>query len=281
MSIAAFVRSKVGCGYIYGAKGQICSETFRQRQADQYPAQAANILGIGSKWDGQEVWECAQLTKAAAKTEGFSLPSGATSQWTKAPWARKGTIDTLPPQEVCFLYRRENGSSTVMAHTGISLGDGTCIHARGTAYGVVHQRMAQYAWTHWASLVPCSIAKDEKEGTTMQSATGTKMIVTTGDGNPLKMRADPSTKNKYLCKLPVGTAVQVLASQTEAGEQWSYVRLTDGSIGYVMSKYLALPAGEESTLSTTLPTPENSAVLTLPASVATALGEALRNAQWR
>lgn len=37
---AAFALSKVGQGYIYGAKGQVCTEKFRRQQANQYPDQA-------------------------------------------------------------------------------------------------------------------------------------------------------------------------------------------------------------------------------------------------
>ena len=106
--------SLVGQGYIYGAKGQKCSPAFRQKQAEQYPDQAEYILGVGAKWDGVPVWDCAQLTRAAAKAGGFTLPSGATSQWNKADWAKKGTIDTLPPGEAVFLYRRKGGSTTTM-----------------------------------------------------------------------------------------------------------------------------------------------------------------------
>ena len=50
-----------------------------------------------------------------------------------------------------FLFRRQKGSAAVMAHAGLALGDGTCVHARGTAYGVVRQSVNGYAWTHWAS----------------------------------------------------------------------------------------------------------------------------------
>ena len=32
---AAFARSKIGQGYIYGAKGQKCSAAFRRQQAQQ------------------------------------------------------------------------------------------------------------------------------------------------------------------------------------------------------------------------------------------------------
>ena len=76
--------SLVGQGYIYGARGQKCSPAFRQKQAEQYPDQAEYSRGVGAKWDGVPVWDCAQLTRAAAKTGGFTLPSGATSQWNKA-----------------------------------------------------------------------------------------------------------------------------------------------------------------------------------------------------
>lgn len=112
---AAFARSKIGQGYIYGARGQTCSAAFRRQQAQQYPDQAQNILVTGAKWDGQPVWDCAQLTRYAAKAAGVELPSGATSQWRKAPWKRKGTIDTLPDGEVVYLYRQK-GSKIGRAH---------------------------------------------------------------------------------------------------------------------------------------------------------------------
>ena len=148
---AAFALSKVGQGYIYGARGQTCSAAFRRQQASQYSDQAKYILDVGKKWDGVPVWDCAQLTRYAAKAAGVELPSGATSQWKKGPWKRKDTMDTLPMGEVVFLFRRQKGSAAVMAHAGLALGDGTCVHARGTAYGVVRQSVNGYAWTHWAS----------------------------------------------------------------------------------------------------------------------------------
>ena len=145
---AAFALGKVGQGYIYGARGQICTAAFRQQQARQYPEQARYILEVGKKWDGVPVWDCAQLTRYAAKAAGVTLPSGATSQWKKGPWKRKGTMSAMPQGQVLFLYRESGGR---MQHTGLALGDGTCVHARGTAYGVVRQPVSGYAWTHWAS----------------------------------------------------------------------------------------------------------------------------------
>lgn len=226
MNIAEFALSKIGQGYIYGAKGQTCSPKFRKQQAEQYPEQAQNILVTGAKWDGMPVWDCAQLTRYAAKAEGLTLPSGATSQWEKGAWAEKGQIATIPAGKTVFVYRK---SGDKMQHTGIAIGDGTCVHARGTAYGVVRQRMAECPWTHWGLL------KSQQKG---EDAMETNAMITSGDGNPVKLRADPSTKNAYVEKLPVGTAVSVIEKiKTNDGKEWAKIAVF-GRVGYVMGEYL-------------------------------------------
>lgn len=140
----------IGDGYIYGAKGQICSEKFREQQAKQYPAHRSLILGAGGQWDGRQVWDCAQLTRAACRCGGAELVSGATSQWKQQNvWAKKGPIATLPA-EVCCLFREHGGR---MQHTGLYLGDRTFVHAKGTRSGVLRQALGTYQWTHWA--LPC------------------------------------------------------------------------------------------------------------------------------
>lgn len=142
--------SLVGLGYIYGAQGQVCSPAFRRQQANQYPEQAGKIMGIGAKWDGVRVWECAQLTQEVAAVGGVKLQSGATSQWTKTAWDERGTIDTLPKSELVFVYRESKTNAAKMQHTGVYLGDGTVVDARGTDDGVVHEPLERYNWTHWA-----------------------------------------------------------------------------------------------------------------------------------
>lgn len=146
----AFALSLEGLGYIYGAQGQMCTLAFRRQQAQQYPKQAGNILGIGAKWDGKRVWECAQLTQEVAKLGCVNLPSGATSQWTKTDWDERGTIDTLPADEFVFLYKQDKKNKNVMSHTGVYLGDGTVVDARGVEKGVLHESISAYPWTHWA-----------------------------------------------------------------------------------------------------------------------------------
>lgn len=240
--VKEFLLDKVGQGYIYGAKGQTCSPAFRQQQAQQYPEQADYILGVGEKWDGVPVWDCAQLTRFAAKVAGVTLPSGATSQWTKVDWLRKGTIDTLPENEPVFLYRRQNGSSTVMAHTGFAMGDGTCIHARGTAYGVVRQDMADYAWTHWATPWEANGGGEVAELATLYKGT-----LTAAKGNTVNIRRSPG--GTVLARWAVGVEVDVVNETTDG---WVAIKY-DGGTAYVDAEFVKKQSAGEETVNVSLP----------------------------
>lgn len=262
---AARALALVGNGYIYGAKGQICSPVFRRQQAAQYPQQASNILGMGAKWDGMPVWDCAQLTRTVAASAGVTLVSGATSQWNTTRWARSGEIETLPEGETVFVYRREAGSKATMAHTGVALGDGTCVHARGTAYGVVRQRMEEHAWTHWASPwasddgkapsggadgsaasaaadgtgVARNAAKPQEGDEARSGGDGPRdgmddlfeATVTAQSGSTVNLRSAP--EGVILKRIPIGTVVLV----SEEADGWSRVR-ADGLEGWMQSAFL-------------------------------------------
>ena len=39
------------------------------------------------------------------KEVGISMKSGASTQWKTTTWGEKGTIDSLPQDKVCILYR--------------------------------------------------------------------------------------------------------------------------------------------------------------------------------
>ncbi len=230
---AAFARSKIGQGYIYGAKGQTCTSSFRRQQAQQYPAQAQNILVTGAKWDGRPVWDCAQLTRYAAKAAGVELPSGATSQWRKVKWKRKGTIDTVPENEVVYLYRKKG---YIMQHTGLALGDGTCVHARGTAYGVVRQPVSAYPWTHWAS--PWEAVSGQPEPVEGPVKSPFAATVYAENGKPVKLRNQPSQGENLYWLVADGMDVTILTP----GDEWTYLTAlcTDGirRKGYMMSRFV-------------------------------------------
>ena len=230
--------SLVGQGYIYGAKGQKCSPAFRQQQAEQYPEYAENILGIGAKWDGVPVWDCAQLTRAVAKAGGETLVSGATSQWKKTKWKKSGEIDTIPPETPCFVYRQDGN---VMQHTGFCLGDGSVVDARGTARGVVHEALDAYPWTHWGV-----ISEDEKEGSTDMLYPATAKAA---DSGSINLRSGPSKAAGRIDRVPSGSTIHVL----EEGTDWHRVRY-EGKEGYMMAQYIHRQTDESAdTVSIILP----------------------------
>lgn len=231
----------LGDGYIYGATGWTCSLSRRLQQAEQYPEYRSQIMGVGAKWDGKRCWDCAQLTKACAKAAGFQLPSGATNQWTQTAWKVSGTIDTLPADTPVFLYRRSTSTRTVtMAHTGLALGDGTFIHARGHAYGVVRQGIAEYAWTHWAA--PWETQNDAEEGDNEAVALTVlyQAIVTAASGETVNMRNEPN--GAILKRVSIGTVVDVLSEN--AG--WSKIAV-NGKTGWMHGAYLTRTESDEHT----------------------------------
>lgn len=159
--IVEYALQQVGGPYIYGATAKDCTPSYRRARIKQYPDYEDKITRncpvlagrqkncSGCKHDGQIAHDCAQLTRYAAKAAGLTLPSGATSQWRKGDWASQGEIDALPADKVAFVYRK-NGD--LMQHTGVYLGDGTVVDARGHDSGVVHGPVGSYKWTHWAIL---------------------------------------------------------------------------------------------------------------------------------
>lgn len=161
MSIGRFAKEQVGCPYVYGATGVPCTPAMRRRQIIQYPDFAGSITKYcpvlsgkqvscaGCKYQGKKAFDCAQLTRKAAEAVGLSLPSGSTSQYRKGDWESGGDIKDLPPGQEAFLYRR---SGSDVPHTGVALGDGTAVDARGHASGVVHQPISQYPWTDYKIL---------------------------------------------------------------------------------------------------------------------------------
>lgn len=245
--------SLVGQGYIYGAKGQTCSPEFRQGQAEQYPEQAENILDEGAKWDGVPVWDCAQLTRAVAKEGGATLVSGATSQWKKTEWSQTGEIDELPTTTPCFVYRRQENSKTTMAHTGFYLGDGTVVHARGTAHGVVRQNVTEYPWTHWAVMENSAFTQGEGNGGGEANKGGMNMLyearVNASSGGTVNMRNAASTNASRVARVPVFEKVQVM----EEGDGWNRVQY-ENYTGWMMAQYLTRVTDENNdTVSINLP----------------------------
>ena len=145
-NLVQWIRSKIGCGYVYGATGWVCTQKRLEQQAAQYPEQAKNILTICPKWIGVQCFDCAQLIRQGLKEIDISIPSGVTSQWKADIWKEKGEIGRLP-ETLCVLFRQRDG---VWRHNGWYLGNGVVIDARGSSPGVIQSALSDFPWTHYA-----------------------------------------------------------------------------------------------------------------------------------
>ena len=120
-----------------------------------------------------------------------------------------------------------------MAHTGIYLGDGTVVDARGTKDGVLHQPIEKYGkWTHWGIPNGLYDGQAETPDEEMEAAGMTATVV----GGKLKLRNAASTSAGVLLGIPEGSTVAVL----EKGSEWCKVQYESAAgtrTGYVMSQY--------------------------------------------
>lgn len=156
---------RIGCPYVFGGTGKVCTPAYREARMAQYPAYADKIRknchrlkGSASsctncKWcdpetgKGKLCYDCAQLALACMRAADIPLVSGANSQWLKTIFSEKGEISGIPASKVCLVFRKDSDGK--MHHVGVYLGDGTVVHAKGHDYGVVRQDLADVKFTHY------------------------------------------------------------------------------------------------------------------------------------
>ena len=157
-AVIELCKSKLGDPYVFGAYGDKCTPTTRQKYASYHPEYHDNIYNScavlssrqsscqGCKWQGHLCYDCrgfaGYVIKVGAKIsiEG----AGATSQYsTKKNWQQQGLISEMP-NVVCNVFKYRNGK---MSHTGIHIGDGNIIHCSTT---VKNGSLTDTTWTHYA-----------------------------------------------------------------------------------------------------------------------------------
>lgn len=224
LTIINWCQSQVGNGYVWGGTGQVLTQKQLQQLKRQYPD---HVTDAARKWLGKRVYDCATFARNAMKQVGISLVSGASSQWKKTDWAEKGTINNLPIDKVCLVYR-QSPSANPMQHVGVYCGNNIFIDARGTSSGVVKNQLGSYPWTHYA--IPKGLYNEDQEVIpVLYQAT-----VVAQSGNTVRMRQSPSTSSSILANVPVGTLVDVIE---ETNNDW-YKIVYNNKTGYMMTDFL-------------------------------------------
>ena len=202
-TIIEFAKSKIGCGYVWGATGQMLTES----KLKSFARNGHVNINICKKWIGKQVFDCAGLVRAAFEKIGIQILKGATLQWNQRNfWEQKGKISALPKDKVCVLYQ---GDGKHMMHTGIYIKNGEFIHANGDKYGVVKGSIGGFKWTHWA--IPKGLYPPPKPKE-MCTIFPCKARVANASGK-VNVRKGPSKGQGLVTKIKVGEIVEVSSGE--------------------------------------------------------------------
>ena len=149
----AIAAEKAGWGYVWGACGQVLTESALASKVSQYPDEVGSQEEfIRTHWLGRRCADCVGFIKGYgwlnAETQEIEygtngMPDiGADAMYANA--TGKGTIDTIP--EIPGLAVWHEG------HIGIYVGNGQVIHASGTKIGVIQTPIGASGWTHWLKI---------------------------------------------------------------------------------------------------------------------------------
>lgn len=212
-------------GYIMGTAGILWT-------ADKQ-ATTENEMAIqyGEKWIGHMVADCSGLFVWAFRQLGGSIYHGSNTIWNKYLTA-KGKLTNgqrsdgkpIRPGTAVFLTKGDDRH-----HIGLYIGNGKCIEAKGTRYGVIESNITH--WDEWGEL------KDvDYMDTPIEPIYKAKVHVDTNP-EPVRLRSQPTTKATVIAEIQQGVIVEVLGTVSQNSVDWCYIK--DGELtGYMMAKFL-------------------------------------------
>lgn len=211
----------LGCPYVYGTWGQICTKALRIRYANYKPSQRAITYKRcqqlrpsnptsscdGCKYKGLLAFDCRGFTHYCLKLgAGIEISGQAVgSQWTtKANWAEQGDIAAMPDL-VCCVFIKQSGK---WKHTGLHLGGGRIIHC---SVEVKEDTVGgERNWTHYA--IPKGLYTDEEIKNAHKEKPIMRMLRKGAQGEDVKQLQEMLNKLGFSC----GKADGIFGANTEA-----------------------------------------------------------------
>lgn len=133
-----WLRSKLGCGYVYGAYGQICT----QKLLDELQAKwGSRNYNLAKKWMGLQVFDCVNLIKVCYRALTGNWVDVSADGLHKLCNADRALISAKPGD---LLFRIRKG---VAEHVGVVTQPGTVLEARSTLRGVVEGPINLKDWS--------------------------------------------------------------------------------------------------------------------------------------
>jgi Cell wall-associated hydrolases (invasion-associated proteins) len=132
----SLAKTKVGCGYVLGAQGQIMTQALWDSvyKYNYETAKRSEFYSLAKQWFGKQCFDCSGLIVWTLQQLGLLTRSQdyiAHNIYHKL--CKAVNKPELVAGDLCF-HQESNGQIT---HVGIYIGNNQVLHARGTAYGVV------------------------------------------------------------------------------------------------------------------------------------------------
>ncbi|MGI6773434.1 MAG: dockerin type I domain-containing protein [Acutalibacteraceae bacterium] len=146
IELAAWCKEKAGCPYWYGTFGQTASESLLQQKKAQYPKHYADsrLKKMRSHF-GRQVFDCVGLIKGYVWEQGgkiiYDPAQDVSADAMYLRCTEKGDINTMPEIKGLLVFKK--------GHTGVYIGDGRVVEAKGFDYGVVISKLSGSGFTVW------------------------------------------------------------------------------------------------------------------------------------
>lgn len=139
--LVELVKSKVGCGYVWGAQGEILTDAKYKWFKNTFGASHYEFPHVSaSKWIGKQCFDCSGLVVWALQELGL-VPKNKdyTASMLYSQLCTPIKKEELVPNDLVFV--KTDGKIT---HVGIYVGNGKVVEAKGTSYGVVNSTLTGF-----------------------------------------------------------------------------------------------------------------------------------------
>lgn len=157
--LVEYCLAQVGKPYWYGTYGQTATEKLYLVKKETYP-KYYNWADDYPKQYGQRVHDCTGLTEGYLMSE---TPTSKPVYRSKYDYSangllkackESGPIASMPEiPGICVFYP---------GHTGVYIGNGKVVEARGHCYGVVITKLSERPWTNWGKHPYIDYANEEE-----------------------------------------------------------------------------------------------------------------------
>lgn len=147
-----FLKSRVGCGYVLGTYGQICTQQLLENRVVADPENEPSYYLVDcARWIGKLVTDCSGLIEWFLLKRGVSncdsYSGGMYKNWCSERSTNMSMMPRIPG--IAVFKRNDKG----VYHVGIYVGKDRVIEAKGAMHGVVvTQFSADPGWNAWGCL---------------------------------------------------------------------------------------------------------------------------------